>query len=260
MSGQRFIYGDQPARRDIGIPLHRERRPGACHPCPGVRVVHERRHHGGKSGRIVGRRAGTTPRQHDLARTEDRERHDRHTKRQRFEQHQTLRLGARGEHEQVARGIAVLELAVAAQVTHELHRVRKTQFAHPATQMRDGGSFACQGEQHSRQPRSQLDQHVEQEVDVLLMGDATDVHQRRPIGRGGDRGRDTVHAREEHVRNHQDVHGGPPSFDGVQDCRAQMTAGLHLVDQPRPDHSAALVQRPASGIEVRSRPTCQRTP
>lgn len=49
--------------------------------------------------------------------------------------------------------------------------------------MRHGGSFACKGEQHSRQPRSQLDQHVEQEVDVLLMGDATDVHQHRPIGR-----------------------------------------------------------------------------
>jgi len=67
---------------------------------------------------------------------------------------------------------------------------------------------------------------------------------------GGDRGRDTVHAREEHVRNHQDVHGGPPSFDGVQDCRAQMTAGLHSVGQPRPDHSAALVS--TTGIGDRS--------
>ena len=79
--------------------------------------------------------------------------------------------------------------------------------------MRHGGSFACQGEQHSRQPRSQLDQHVEQEVDVLLMGDATDVHQHRPIGR------DTV----------------PPA-----ECRAVATRELASINAGRQDRDRPL--------------------
>ena len=132
-----------------------------------------------------------------------RGRDHRRALRQRLEQHQSLRFGARGEHEHIGGRIAVEQPGVAIEIADEMHVLGRAPSAADELPQRARAPGLRRRSRTSRPgiARAQRDEGLQQEFDVLLVRHAPDVQHQRPIGGQAERGaKARAVARREAVR------------------------------------------------------------
>ena len=100
-----------------------------------------------------------------------------------LEQHEPLRFGARSEHERIGGAVAIEQSGMPIHVALVVDVGIETASGDERADVRLGRAFTRNDQQHVRHHLTQADQHLDQKIDVLLVGYSSDEQRRRSIGR-----------------------------------------------------------------------------